>query len=184
MVTCGTKSSIQFMESIPNKWYYHQTARPSPSKSNNTCTESLLDIKYTMAYRDMETTDLSRALAASSGTRFSSQTIHRHVARPFTTSVLWTYRTRKPVYRVAEHTKNRSVFCFHWWAIFSTQSYSRRIYICREPGARFHPSNVREIDHFGAEECLSEATSRWAVVHHCTSLMRLVSTHGAITMMS
>lgn len=49
MVTNGTKNSIQFVESIPNKWYYHEEARPSLLKRDDTSTGSLLNIKYTKA---------------------------------------------------------------------------------------------------------------------------------------
>lgn len=46
MVKSGTKSRIQFVKSTLNKWYYHPEARPSLSKSGDTVTGSLFDIKH------------------------------------------------------------------------------------------------------------------------------------------
>ncbi|GFV82537.1 HTH_Tnp_Tc3_2 domain-containing protein [Trichonephila clavipes] len=40
------------------------------------------------------------------------------------------------------------LFTDEWW--FCLTSYSRRTFIWREPGTRYRPFNVREIDHYGS----------------------------------
>lgn len=116
-------------------------------------------------HRQTTATELSRDLAAASGKRISRQTVYRRLAE----RALY---ARRPVVCLplsASHRRARLSWSrtHHSWthqewgrvlftdeSRFSTQSDSRRVFIWRERGARYHPSNVREIDQFGGRGIL------------------------------
>lgn len=110
--------------------------------------------------RDATASQLSRDLYAATGSRVSRVTVYRrlHERGLF---------ARRPAVCVPLTSANRRVrltWCRDhrdWsedqWATvlftdesrFSLTSDSRRTFIWREPGTRYLPSNVREIDHYG-----------------------------------
>lgn len=69
----------------------------------------------------------------------------------------WTYRTRKSMYRVSNeffYIARMGACSFHWWIRFSTQRDSPLVYISREPGVRYHPSNLTEMVTFWGKKIL------------------------------
>lgn len=162
MVISRAKSNIQFEESIPNKWYCHHGARPSPPESNDTFTESLLDSLSTRCHRYMATTDLFLDVVALFRTRFLIETVYRRVAkRVVTTSVEWCVtlwaghieKTRLPFSQTILGYTNDAFVLFSL-ICYGTHSDSRHVFIWNLPGACYHPFNGREIDQFGDREIL------------------------------
>ncbi|UYV78224.1 GGPS1 [Cordylochernes scorpioides] len=83
-------------------------------------------------HREMTAIQLSNGLPSATGTRVSRQTVYRrlhegalYARRPMWANVLFSDESR-----------------------FSLNTDSRRDFIWREPGTRYHPSNIREIDSF------------------------------------
>ncbi|GBO26284.1 hypothetical protein AVEN_121126-1, partial [Araneus ventricosus] len=110
--------------------------------------------------RGATVSQLSRDLYAATGTRVSRVTVSKRLHE---TGLF----ARRPAVCVPLNSTNRRVrlaWCrehIEWsmdqWATvlftdecgFSLTTDSRRTYIWREPGTRYLPSNVREIDHYG-----------------------------------
>lgn len=110
--------------------------------------------------REMTANQLSNELFAASGTRVSRRTVRRRLNE----CGLYARRPMVCVPLTSSHRKARLTWCREhqaWtqdeWAhvLFSDESRfslstdSRRIFIWRECGTRYHPSNIREKDHYG-----------------------------------
>lgn len=102
-------------------------------------------------HRQTATTDFPRELDASSGTRFSNQTVYKFL--PF-------HARRPAVYLHSGHIAQESPFVvesntplldtprmgacsFHWWIRFSSKCDSQRVFIWSEHGYGYHPLNAR-----------------------------------------
>ncbi|UYV63860.1 hypothetical protein LAZ67_2005843 [Cordylochernes scorpioides] len=110
-------------------------------------------------HREMTAIQLSNGLSSDTGTRISRQTVYRrlhegalYARRPMVCIPLTSAHRRARLNWGLEH----HAWTHDQWAnvLFSDESRfslntdSRRVFICREPGTRYHPSNTREIDSF------------------------------------
>lgn len=111
-------------------------------------------------HRGMTATQVSNELFAASETRVSRQTVYRRLNE----GGLYARRPMICIPLTPSHRRDRLTWCREhqpWtqdqWANvlfsdesrFSLQSDSRRVLIWREPGTRYHPSNIRERDRYG-----------------------------------
>ncbi|UYV83652.1 hypothetical protein LAZ67_23001896 [Cordylochernes scorpioides] len=87
-------------------------------------------------HREMTAIQLSNELSSATGTRISRQTVYRRLRE----GALY---ARRPM----THDQWANVL-FSDKSRFSLNTDSRRVFIWREPGTRYHPSNIREIDSF------------------------------------
>ncbi|UYV73961.1 hypothetical protein LAZ67_11001607 [Cordylochernes scorpioides] len=110
-------------------------------------------------HREMTAIQLSNELSSATGTRISRQTVYRRLHEG-------TLYARRPMVCIPLTSAHRRA-CLNWclehhawthdqWANvffsdesrFSLNTDSRRVFIWREPGTRYHPSNIWEIDSF------------------------------------
>lgn len=111
-------------------------------------------------HRTATASQLSRELYAATGTRVSRST----VARRLHERGLYARRPAVCVPLTAAHKRARLAWCrqhepwtrLQWSTVlftdesrFSLDTDSRRTFIWREPGTRYHPSLIREKDHYG-----------------------------------
>ncbi|UYV63374.1 hypothetical protein LAZ67_2003876, partial [Cordylochernes scorpioides] len=116
-------------------------------------------------HREMTAIQLSNELSSATGTRISRQTVYRRLHE----GPLYARRPMVCIPLTSAHRRARLNWCLEhlaWthdqWAnvLFSDESRfslntdSRRVFIWREPGTRFNPSNIREIDSFGGGSLL------------------------------
>ncbi|UYV60868.1 hypothetical protein LAZ67_1002642 [Cordylochernes scorpioides] len=110
-------------------------------------------------HREMTAIQLSNELSSATGTRISRQTVYRRLHE----GALYARRPMVCIPLTSAHRRARLNWCLehHAWThdqwanvLFSDESRfslytdSRRVFIWREPGTRYHPSNIREIDSF------------------------------------
>ncbi|UYV84314.1 hypothetical protein LAZ67_X001824 [Cordylochernes scorpioides] len=111
-------------------------------------------------HREMTAIQLSNELSSATGTRISRQTVYRRLHE----GALYARRPMVCIPLTSAHRRARLNWCLehHAWthdqwanvlfsdeSRFSLNTDSRRVFIWREPGTRYHPSNIREIDIFG-----------------------------------
>ncbi|UYV60616.1 hypothetical protein LAZ67_1001671, partial [Cordylochernes scorpioides] len=107
----------------------------------------------------MTAIQLSNALSSALGTRISRQTVYRRLHE----GALYTRRPMVCIPLTSAHRRARLNWCLehHAWthdqwanvlfsdkSRFSLNTDFRRVFIWREPGTRYHHSNIREIDSF------------------------------------
>ncbi|UYV80282.1 hypothetical protein LAZ67_18002283 [Cordylochernes scorpioides] len=110
-------------------------------------------------HREMTAIQLSNELSSATGTRISRQTVYRRLHE----GALYARRPMVCIPLTSAHRRARLNWCLehHAWthdqwanvlfsdeSRFSLNTDSRRVFIWREPGTRYHPSNIREIDSF------------------------------------
>ncbi|UYV68433.1 hypothetical protein LAZ67_5004299, partial [Cordylochernes scorpioides] len=110
-------------------------------------------------HREMTAIQLSNELSSATGTIISRQTVYRRLHE----GALYARRPMVCIPLTSAHRRARLNWCLEhraWthdqWAnvLFSDESRfslnidSQRVFIWREPGTRYHPSNIREIDSF------------------------------------
>ncbi|UYV70922.1 hypothetical protein LAZ67_8001110, partial [Cordylochernes scorpioides] len=110
-------------------------------------------------HREMTAIQLSNELSSATGTRISRQTVYRRLHE----GALYARRPRVCIPLTSAHRRARLNWCLehHAWthdqwanvlfsdeSRFSLNTDSRRVFIWREHGTRYHPSNIREIDSF------------------------------------
>ncbi|UYV64942.1 K02A2.6-like, partial [Cordylochernes scorpioides] len=110
-------------------------------------------------HREMTAIQLSNELSSATGTRISRQTVYRRLHE----GALYARRPMVCIPLTSAHRRTRLNWCLedHAWthdqwanvlfndeSRFSLNTDSRRVFIWREPGTRYHPSNIREIDSF------------------------------------
>ncbi|UYV80358.1 hypothetical protein LAZ67_18002655, partial [Cordylochernes scorpioides] len=110
-------------------------------------------------HREMTAIQLSNELSSATGTRISRQTVDRRLHE----GALYARRPMVCIPLTSAHRRARLNWCLelHAWthdqwanvlfsdeSRFSLNTDSRRVFIWREPGTRYHPSNIREIDSF------------------------------------
>lgn len=113
--------------------------------------------------------------------------------RPYMPSIhlcasLWVYRIKEPVCCGAEHTifgytKNRYMCSFHCWVeIQYKKLFLTILYLEWSPSLllSLQRKDVKEFNHFGAEESSFGPASWWAAVCCCTSLMQIVTPHNYV----
>ncbi|GBN82143.1 Transposable element Tcb2 transposase [Araneus ventricosus] len=152
-VVCNLWKQFQDTGSIEKK---HGKGRPRAT----TATEDRYLSIIARRNRGATASQLSRDLYAATGTRVSRVTVSKRLHE---TGLF----ARRPAVCVPLTSTNRRV-CLEWcrehrdwsmdqWATvlftdesrFSLNTDSHRTFIWREPGTRYLPSNVREIDHYG-----------------------------------
>ncbi|UYV61548.1 PREP [Cordylochernes scorpioides] len=109
--------------------------------------------------RDGGAIQLSNELSSATGTRISRQTVYRRLHE----GALYARRPMVCIPLSSAHRRARLNWCLehHAWthdqwanvlfsdeSRFSLNTDYRRVFIWREPGTRYHPSNIREIDSF------------------------------------
>ncbi|UYV62219.1 Transposase, partial [Cordylochernes scorpioides] len=110
-------------------------------------------------HREMTAIQLSNELSSATGTRISRQTVYRRLHE----GALYARRSMVCIPLISAHRRARLNRCLehHPWthdqwanvlfsdeSSFSLNTDSRRVFIWRDPGTRYHPSNIREIDSF------------------------------------
>ncbi|UYV74198.1 hypothetical protein LAZ67_11002402 [Cordylochernes scorpioides] len=110
-------------------------------------------------HREMTAIQLSNELSSATGTRISRQTVYRRLHE----GALYARRPMVCIPLTSAHRRARLNWCLehHAWthdqwanvlfsdeSRFSLNTDSRRVFIWREPGTRYHPGNIREIDSF------------------------------------
>ncbi|UYV77443.1 hypothetical protein LAZ67_15001039 [Cordylochernes scorpioides] len=110
-------------------------------------------------HREMTAIQLSNELSSDTGTRISRQTVYRRLHE----GALYARRPMVCIPLTSAHRRARLNWCLehHAWthdqwanvlfsdeSRFSLNTDSRRVFIWREPGTRYHPRNIREIDSF------------------------------------
>ncbi|UYV77413.1 hypothetical protein LAZ67_15000933, partial [Cordylochernes scorpioides] len=110
-------------------------------------------------HREMTAIQLSNELSSATGTRISRQTVYRRLHE----GALYSRRPMVCIPLTSAHRRARLNWCLehHAWthdqwanvlfsdeSRFSLNTDSRRVFIWREPGTRYHPSNIRGIDSF------------------------------------
>ncbi|UYV83102.1 hypothetical protein LAZ67_22002217 [Cordylochernes scorpioides] len=110
-------------------------------------------------HREMTAIQLSNELSSATGTRISRQTVYRRLHE----GALYARRPMICIPLTSAHRRARLNWCLehHAWthdqwanvllsdeSRFSLNTDSRRVFIWREPGTRYHPSSIREIDSF------------------------------------
>ncbi|UYV77349.1 hypothetical protein LAZ67_15000598, partial [Cordylochernes scorpioides] len=110
-------------------------------------------------HREMTAIQLSNELSSATGTRISRQTVYRRLHE----GALYARRPMVCIPLTSAHRRARLNWCLehHAWthdqwanvlfsdeSRFSLNTDSRQVLIWREPGTRYHPSNIREIDSF------------------------------------
>ncbi|UYV64990.1 hypothetical protein LAZ67_3002675 [Cordylochernes scorpioides] len=110
-------------------------------------------------HREMTAIQFSNELPSATGTRISRQTVYRRLHE----GALYARRPMVCIPLTSAHRRARLNWCLehHAWthdqwanvlfsdeSIFSLNTDSRRVFIWREPGTLYHPSNIREIDSF------------------------------------
>ncbi|UYV80733.1 hypothetical protein LAZ67_19001562, partial [Cordylochernes scorpioides] len=110
-------------------------------------------------HREMTAIQLSNELSSATGTRISRRTVYRRLHE----GALDARRPMVCIPLTSAHRRARLNWCLehHAWthdqwanvlfsdeSRFSLNTDSRRVFIWREPGTRYHPSNIREIDSF------------------------------------
>ncbi|UYV77104.1 hypothetical protein LAZ67_14003317, partial [Cordylochernes scorpioides] len=110
-------------------------------------------------HREMTAIQLSNELSSATGTRISRQTVYQRLHE----GALYARRLMVCILLTSAHRRARLNCCLehHAWthdqlanvlfsdeSRFSLNTDSRRVFIWREPGTRYHPSNIREIDSF------------------------------------
>jgi transposase len=140
-----------------------QTIKRRPGQGRKRITTSQ-DDRYLMLNakrkRDITAKRLSDELFAASNIRISRFTVYRRLAE----KSLYARRPMVCVPLTSTHRMHRLNWCnnhLQWnqqdWARvlftdesrFSLESDSKRLIIWREPGTRYHPSNIRERDRYG-----------------------------------
>ncbi|UYV79238.1 hypothetical protein LAZ67_17001702 [Cordylochernes scorpioides] len=110
-------------------------------------------------HREMTAIQLSNELSSATGTRISRQTVYRRLHE----GALYARRPMVCIPLTSAHRRARLNWCLehHAWthdqwanvlfsdkSRFSLNTDSRHVFIWREPGTRYHPSNIREKDSF------------------------------------
>ncbi|UYV80547.1 hypothetical protein LAZ67_19000535 [Cordylochernes scorpioides] len=110
-------------------------------------------------HKEMTAIQLSNELSSATGTRISRQTVYRRLHE----GALYARLPMVCIPLTSAHRRARLNWCLehHAWthdqwanvlfsdeSRFSLNTDSRRVFIWREPGNRYHPSNIREIYSF------------------------------------
>ncbi|UYV65322.1 hypothetical protein LAZ67_3003937 [Cordylochernes scorpioides] len=103
-------------------------------------------------HREMTAIQLSNELSSATGTRISRQTVYRRLHE----GALYARRPMVCIPSTSAHRRARLNWCLehHAWthdhdeSRFSLNTDYRRVFIWREPGTRYHLSNIREINSF------------------------------------
>ncbi|UYV65651.1 hypothetical protein LAZ67_3004955 [Cordylochernes scorpioides] len=128
-------------------------------------------------HREMTAIQLSNELSSAIGTRISRQTVYRRLHE----GAVYARRPMVCITLTSAHRRARLNWCLehHAWthdqwanvlfsdeSRFSLNTDSRRVFIWREPGTRYHSSNIREIDSFSGGSLLV-----WAGIRLCEALI-------------
>ncbi|UYV84124.1 K02A2.6-like [Cordylochernes scorpioides] len=116
-------------------------------------------------HREMTAIQLSNELSSATGTRISRQTVYRrlhegafYARRPMVCIPLTSaYRRARLNWCLEHHAWTHDQWAnvlFSDESRFSLNTDSRRGFVWREPGTRYHPSNIREIDSFRGDSLL------------------------------
>ncbi|UYV60670.1 hypothetical protein LAZ67_1001817, partial [Cordylochernes scorpioides] len=147
--------------------YGNSSLRQEPSKEKKVLVEkrktATSEDRYLVVtakrHREMTAIQLSNELSSATGTRISRQTVYRRLYE----GALYARRPIICIPLTSAHRRARLNWCLehHAWthdqwanvlfsdeSRFSLNTDSRRVFIWREPGTRYHPSNIREIDSF------------------------------------
>ncbi|UYV60867.1 hypothetical protein LAZ67_1002641 [Cordylochernes scorpioides] len=123
----------------------------SGSKRKTATTEDCYLVVTAKRYREMTAIQLSNELSSATGTRISRQTVYRRLHE----GALYARRPMVCISLTSAHRRARLNWCLEhhaWihdqWANVLFSDESRFTFIWREPGTRYHPSNIREIDSF------------------------------------
>ncbi|UYV84223.1 hypothetical protein LAZ67_X001577 [Cordylochernes scorpioides] len=142
--------------------YGNSSLRHEPSKEKKVLVEKekQLPLKTVIwSHREMRAIQLSNELSSATGTRISRQTVYRRLHE----GALYARRPMVCIPLTSAHRRARLNWCLehHAWthdqwanvlfsdeSRFSLNTDSRRVFLWREPGTRYHLSNIREIDSF------------------------------------